>query len=81
MYADGSYSIYRNERERTTSRCTYPFTIPLANMVRRRAYIIQDKLKKAFIHYIRPWYPAVKEDSLIFKTNNVVSKIYLIWLS
>jgi len=35
-------------------------TISLASMVRRRAYIIQNELKKVFIHHIRLWHPIIR---------------------
>jgi len=56
-----SMSLIMRERKNYKLLRAPIITIPLANMVQRRAYIIQDKLKKAFIHHIRLWYPFYTE--------------------
>jgi len=57
-----SISLVMREGKRYKPLRAPVITTPLVGIVlRRRAYIIQDKLKKVFIHHIRLWHPAVRK--------------------
>jgi len=57
-----SISLVMREGKRYKPLHAPVITVPLVGIVlRRRAYIIQDKLKKIFIHHIRLWHPVIRK--------------------